>query len=89
MAIDRKDEQRVRENLIDLNHILLKQVNSSCAMFVSKNVEKILKNSIKVLSSSKFNISEIPNFASEIHLKGPKKSKFNFSRADLDDEDMM
>jgi hypothetical protein len=41
------------------------------------------------LSSSKFKISELPNFASEFHLKGPQKSKFNFSRGDLDDEDMM
>jgi hypothetical protein len=42
MAIDHKDEQRVRDNLIEINHILLKQVNSSCSKFVSKNVEKIL-----------------------------------------------
>jgi hypothetical protein len=52
-------------------------------MYLNKNVKNILENSIKVMSSSKFNITEVPNFTTEFHLKGPSKPRFVLNRDDV------
>jgi hypothetical protein len=70
LALNTNNETLLREGLIKANSMLLQEVKdkSSCGIYTNKNVTQILENSIKVLNSTKLNISQDGSFSSEIYL---------------------
>ena len=70
LALNTNNETLLREGLIKANSMLLQEVKdkSTCGIYTNKNVTQILENSIKVLNSTKLNISQDDGFSSEIYL---------------------